>query len=57
VTHARFEWQIRTTPVWMNLLAVFARPLIKWNHDAVMRRGGEALARMLNARLVGIAHD
>jgi hypothetical protein len=41
----------------MNLLALFARPLIKWNHDGVMRHGGEALARRLNARLVGIAHD
>ena len=57
VTSARFEWQIRTTPVWMNLLAPFARPLIKWNHDGIMRRGGEALARMLDARLVRIAHE
>ena len=56
VTIVRYEWQIRTTPVWMNLLALFARPFIKWNHDAVMQQGGEALARMLNARLVGIAH-
>lgn len=52
VTSVRFEWQIRTTAVWMNLLALFARPLIKWNHDGVMRRGGEALARLL-----GIVHD
>jgi hypothetical protein len=57
VTSARFEWQIRTVPVGMNLLALVARPLIKWNHDGVMRRGGEALARRLNARLVRIAHD
>jgi hypothetical protein len=57
VTRARFEWQIRTTTVWMNLLALFARPLIKWNHDGIMRHGGEALARRLNARLIGIAHD
>src|SRR3989338_8227962 len=56
VTIVRYEWQIRTTPVWMNLLALFARPFIKWNHDAVMQQGGEALARMLNARLVEIAH-
>lgn len=57
VTIVRYEWQIRTTPVWMNLLALFARPFIKWNHDAVMQQGGEALARMLNARLVEIAHS
>jgi len=54
VTRVRFDWQIRTTPAWMNLLALFARPLIKWNHDGIMRHGGEALARRLNARLVGI---
>jgi hypothetical protein len=40
----------------MNLLALFARPFIKWNHDTVMQQGGEALARRLNARLVDIAH-
>ena len=57
VTSVRFDWQIRTTPIWMNLLALFARPLVKWNHDGIMRHGGEALARRLNARLVGIAHD
>jgi hypothetical protein len=54
VTRVRFDWQIRTTPIWMNFLALFARPLIKWNHDGIMRHGGEALARRLNARLVGI---
>lgn len=57
VTTARFEWHIRPTPLWMNLLALLARPLVKWNHDGVMRRGGEALARRLNARLVAIEHD
>jgi hypothetical protein len=56
VTIVRFEWQVHTTPVWMNLLALFARPFIKWNHDTVMQQGGEALARRLNARLVDIAH-
>ncbi len=55
VTIVRFEWQVRTTPVWMNFLALFARPLFKWNHDSSMRQGGEALARRLNARLVDIA--
>ena len=56
VTAALCEWQVRTTPVWMNLLALFARPFFKWNHNAVMQQGGEELARMLNARLVEIAH-
>jgi len=56
VTIVRYDWQVRTTPVWMNLLALFARPFIEWNHNAVMQQGGEALAHMLNARLVEIAH-
>lgn len=56
VTVVRYEWQVRTTPVWMNLLTLFARPFIKWNHNAVMQQGGEALAHMLNARMVEIAH-
>jgi hypothetical protein len=56
VTVVRYEWHIRTIPVWMNLLALFARPLIEWNHNAVMQQGGEALARRLNARLIEIAH-
>lgn len=57
VTRVRFDWQIRITSVWMKLLARLARPLVAWNHDGVMRRGGEALARRLNARLVGIAQE
>lgn len=56
VTIVRYEWQVRTTPAWMNLLALFARPLFTWNHNAVMQHGGVALARLLNARLVSIAH-
>lgn len=57
VTVVRYEWQVRTTPAWMNVLALFARPFIKWNHNIVMQQGGEALAHMLNARLVEIAHS
>lgn len=51
-TRVRYTWHVRTTKRWMNLLAPLARPLFKWNHDAVMRRGGEGLARWLDARLV-----
>jgi hypothetical protein len=56
VTVVRYEWQVRTTPVWMNVLAMVGRPFFRWNHNAVMQQGGEALARMLNARLVEIVH-
>lgn len=56
VTSVRFEWQVHTMPIWMNLLGLFASPFFKWNHDTVMQQGGKALARKLNARLVDIAH-
>lgn len=46
-TVVRYEWQVRTTPRWMNVLAPLARPLFRWNHDALMRAGGIGLARRL----------
>jgi hypothetical protein len=36
----------------MNLLSPVARPVFRWNHDYVMRTGGEGLARLLGARLL-----
>ena len=36
----------------MNLLAPLGRPIFAWNHDWVMKHGGEGLARLLGARLV-----
>ena len=47
-----YEWRVRTTRPWMNALAPVARPLFAWNHNAVMRRGGEGLAGLLGARLL-----
>lgn len=46
-----YTWDIRTTRRWMNLLAPLARPAFKWNHDELMREGGESLARRLGADL------
>ena len=57
VTIVRYDWQVRTTLAWLNMLALFARPVIKWNHNAIMRQGGEALAQMLNARHVEVVHS
>jgi len=56
VTIVRYEWRVRTGRGWMKLLAPIARPLFKWNHDYVMQRGAEALARRLDAWLVGVEH-
>jgi uncharacterized protein YndB with AHSA1/START domain len=53
-TQVRYDWHVRTRRWWMNLLAPLARPLFRWNHDAIMHEGGLALARRLNARLISI---
>lgn len=55
LTVARYEWNVRPTPLWMRLLSPLAGPLFRWNHDRLMRQGGEGLAQCLNARLVAIS--
>jgi hypothetical protein len=52
VTAVLYEWHVSTTRPWMNLVAPFARPIFEWNHDWVMARGGEGLARLLGVRLL-----
>lgn len=47
-----YEWNVSTTKAWMNLLAPLARPVFEWNHDWVMARGGEGIARLLDCRLL-----
>lgn len=56
VTTVRHEWRVRTTRRWMNLLAPCARLLFKYNHALAMKRGGEELARRLEARQLGLEH-
>lgn len=46
-TLVRYDWNVRTTRWWMNLLTPIARPVFAWNHDVVMRQGGEGLARVV----------
>lgn len=52
VTAVLYEWSVATTKPWMNLLAPLARPAFEWNHDWVMARGGEGIARLLGCRLL-----
>jgi hypothetical protein len=52
VTVVIYEWNVRTTKPWMNLLAPLARPVFAWNHDWLMRNGGEGIARRLGCRLL-----
>jgi uncharacterized protein YndB with AHSA1/START domain len=51
-TAVLYEWNVRTTKRWMNLIAPLAAPAFRWNHDRIMRSGGEGLARELGARLL-----
>jgi hypothetical protein len=51
-TAVLYEWDVSTTKAWMNLLAPLARPVFEWNHDWVMARGGEGIARLLGCRLL-----
>jgi hypothetical protein len=34
-----YEWNVRTTERWMNVVAPLARPVFAWNHDCLMRNG------------------
>jgi Polyketide cyclase / dehydrase and lipid transport len=52
VTAVTYEWNIRTTKPWMSVLAPVARPIFEYNHNVVMRWGGEGLARRLGCRLL-----
>lgn len=51
LTTVCFDWQVRTTRPWMNLLSPLAKSLFRWNHNALMRAGGRGLARHLHASL------
>jgi hypothetical protein len=42
-TQVRYDWQVRATKRWMQLLAPLARPLFAWNHDVVMEWGRQGL--------------
>jgi uncharacterized protein YndB with AHSA1/START domain len=53
-TAVTYEWNVRTTRSWMNLVGPVARPVFRWNHNAVMHHGGEGLADLLGARLLAV---
>jgi hypothetical protein len=47
ITDVRYDWEVRTTKWWMNLLAPLARPLFTWNHAGVMKAGEEGLRSLV----------
>jgi hypothetical protein len=51
-TAVLYEWNVRTTRAWMNLLTPVGRPIFAWNHNWVMARGGEGIANRLGCRLL-----
>ena len=53
-TAVTYEWNVRTTQPWMNLVAPVARPIFRWNHNAVMHNGGEGLAGLLMTKLLAV---
>jgi hypothetical protein len=48
-THVRYDWRVKTTKPWMNLLTPVARPFFKWNHDVIMGWGEEGLKKRLSS--------
>jgi len=53
ISVVHYEWHVRSTRWWMNLIAPFARPMFIRNHGMLMQQGAEGLARLLGASLVG----
>jgi Polyketide cyclase / dehydrase and lipid transport len=51
-TAVTYEWVVRTTRPWMNVIEPVARPVFVGSHNIVMRWGGESLARLLGAHLL-----
>lgn len=47
-TRVQYDWRVKTTKKWMNLLAPVARPLFRWNHNVIMGWGEEGLRRRLS---------
>ena len=51
-THVRYDWRVKTTKPWMNLIAPLAKPFFRWNHNVIMNWGGAGLAKKLNCKLL-----
>ncbi len=52
-TDVRYLWRVRTTKRWMNLAAPLLSAVFARNHDDVMRKGAEGLARRLGTKVEG----
>ncbi|HLX30926.1 MAG TPA: SRPBCC family protein [Casimicrobiaceae bacterium] len=52
VSCVRYTWLVDTGKRWMNVAAPLFAALFAWNHDQVMKAGGEGLARRLGVRFI-----
>ncbi len=48
-THVTYVWRVEPGTPWLRGLAPLLAPLLRWNHDGVMKAGNEGLARYLAA--------
>ena len=46
-TRVRYDWRVATRVRWMRWLGPVGRPVFRWNHDVVMRRGARGLKRLV----------
>lgn len=44
----QYDWRVKTTKRWMNILAPIAKPFFRWNHNVIMGWGEEGLKKRLN---------
>lgn len=52
ITRIRFDWNVRTTKRWMNLLGPLGRPLFVWAHHRIMDELIDAMASALNTEVL-----
>ncbi len=53
-TLVTYEWNVRTTGKWVNIIAPFFSRVVRWNHDVIMNWGAQGLASLLNAELLEV---
>lgn len=46
-TAVTYVWRVELAQRWMRWLAPLLAPVLRWNHDGIMRAGGVGLARYL----------
>lgn len=52
ITTVTYFWVVKTNSFLLNVLTPVMRPLFEWNHNVVMRWGGQGLAKYVGCNLV-----